>query len=270
MKIQMNSRRSGCLLLAAAVAFTMSVELRPRTGTVLAEPPSAIVRPKLELAFVYNNDKESADSYQTLLEEAGFSLEQIRVQAVAKTDFRSFAAILISSDTAQLWGGSAQGIDQAKKPILGLGEGGYFFFGDLKLAIGAPHGWHGNDRGVRPVNPAKSGLWSFRKTRIELEDFIPVYEATNHVGIFLPKPAEDVLLLGREEKDAQHYPLLQQGSRYVLWGFTASPTQMTRAGKELFIATCRYTAGLGESPVAEPPAAEAIDPFRKRSTSKAP
>jgi hypothetical protein len=204
------------------------------------------------------------------LEEAGFSLQQIRVQAVAKTDFSSFAAILIGSDTSQLWGGSAQAVDKAKKPILGLGEGGYYFFGALNLAIGAPHGWHGHDRGVRPVNPAKSGLWSFRKTRIESEEFIPVYEATHHVGVFVPKPAEDVLLLGREEKDAQHYPLLQQGSHYVLWGFTASPTQMTRAGKDLFIATCRYTVGLDESPVGEPPAAEAIDPFRKSSASKAP
>jgi hypothetical protein len=266
----MSSRRFGFLLLAAAVAFIMSVVLRPKTGAVLAEPPQAIVKPTIDLAFIYNNDKESADSYQTLLEEAGFSLQQIRVQAAAKTDFRSFAAILVGSDTARLWGGSAQAVDKAKKPILGLGEGGYDFFGDLKLAIGAPHGWHGNDRGVFLVNPAKSDLWAFSKAPVKVEEFITVYETTNHVGIYVPKPAEDVLLLGREEKDAQHFPLLRQGSHYVLWGFTASPNQVTRAGKEFFVATCRYTAGLGESRVGEPPAEEAIDPFRKKSTSKAP
>jgi hypothetical protein len=118
----------------------------------------------------------------------------------------------------------------------------------LKLAIGALQGWHGDDTGVVPVNPSKSQFWSSSKVPTQDGKLITLYEKTSHVGIHLPKPPEDVILMGREERDADHYPLVQQGSRYVLWGFTAAPDQMTRAGKELFIATCRHTAALDKSP----------------------
>jgi hypothetical protein len=266
----MSSLRFAFLLLAAAVSVAVSVELHLGTDKVFAEPNSASVPTNLRLAYIYQSDKRSADSFRDFLEEADCSVRQIHCDAVAETDFRPFAAILIGSDTNRVWRGLAKAVDNARKPILGLGEGGYYFFGDLKLAIGAPQGWHGNKTGVRPVNPAKSRFWSFRKGRNQLEEPITIYETTNHVGIYLLKPAKDVLLLGREENDAHHYPLLQQGPHYVFWGFTASPDQMTRAGKDLFIATCRYAAGLDESPVEDTLVEEAIDPFRKKVTSKAP
>lgn len=256
-------------MVVAAVAAAVSVEFRPGIKTVLAEPQSATIPSPLRLAYIYKNDKESADNFRHLLEDNDCFVQEIQLDAVAEIDFRSFAAILIGSDTKRAWAGLAKAVDVANKPILGLGEGGYDFFGDLKLAIGARHGWHGNERGLLPVNHPRSRLWSYSKAPSKL-GFVTVYETTNHVGIYAPKPADDVLLLGREEKNADHYPLLQQGSHYVLWGFTASPNQMTRAGKDLFIATCRYTADLKESSSGEAPAEDVVDPFRKRSTSKAP
>jgi hypothetical protein len=87
----------------------------------------------------------------------------------------------------------------------------------LKLAIGGPHGWHGTDAAVLPVD-AKSPLWA------GLTDgkAVKLYEATSHVGIKVVNPPADVVLLGREEVSKQHYPLIRQ-DRFVLWGFTDGP-----------------------------------------------
>ena len=53
----------------------------------------------------------------------------------------------------------------------------------------------------------------------------------------------DVLVIGREENDDHHYPILQQQSRYLFWGFTNSPASMTQTGKDLFINIVVYMTG---------------------------
>jgi hypothetical protein len=85
-----------------------------------------------------------------------------------------------------------------------------------------------------------------------------VYEGTEHVGIHLKERVAGVELIGREVKDADHYPLVKARSRYVLWGFQAGPAKMTAGGKELFIAICRHAAKLGGPKGGEkPPTASA-------------
>jgi hypothetical protein len=234
---------------------------------LLAKAPVPVKKPvkktKPKLAYIYAGDKNSADSFKKVLEEAGFSFDPSRLEAVEKTDFSSCAAILIGPDTEAAWEGARRArrakqpqgakqtvrdaIDRAKKPILGLGEGGYSFFGELGLAIGAGHGWHGRDTSIVPVEPSRSPFWTTSKIAVEDGKPIKVYEKTGHVGIFLPRPPRDVLLLGREERDTRHYPLVHQGPRYVLWGFQAPPEQMTPVGRVLFIAACRYTVALNKS-----------------------
>jgi hypothetical protein len=44
---------------------------------------------------------------------------------------------------------------------------------------------------------------------------VALYRKSSHVGIHLPKLLLGIELLGREEKDAVHYPLVRQ-DRYVL------------------------------------------------------
>ena len=67
------------------------------------------------------------------------------------------------------------------------------------------------------------------------DETIELYTSTNHVGIYLPEPPNDVVLLGREPEDPNHYPIVQEKDRYLLWGFTGNPDSMTPIGKELFI-----------------------------------
>jgi len=176
------------IALIAVVAGAWWIGLNSRVGNLLAKAPVPVKLSKLKLAYIYTGDNTSADSFKKLLEEAGFSFDPIRLEAVEKTDFSSFTAILIGPDTEVAWGGARpanrakqavrDAIDRAKKPILGLGEGGYSFFGSLGLAIGAGHGWHGRNTSVLPVDPSKSPFWSSSKVAAEDGKPIKVYEKT--------------------------------------------------------------------------------------------
>jgi hypothetical protein len=117
----------------------------------------------------------------------------------------------------------------------------------LGTAIGLPHVWHGGQAGLLAYDADRSKFWTTCKVKLPESKVLAVYKASRHVGVHLPKPPEDVVLLGREPQDATHYVLVGQGPRHMLWGFTAPPDQMTAEGKQLFVHTCRYTEALSES-----------------------
>ena len=225
-----------CAIGAALVALA---------PVALAAPvPKGAELKKLAVAYVHDTDARGAATFKKFLDAEGFAVELVARRAVARTDFTKYGLIVIGSDTeSDAWGDDAKTIANSGKPVLALGEGGYTFFGrtGLKLDIGAPMGWHGNATSVLPVD-ATSPLW--KAAEVPAGKALTLYKQTNHVGIHLPKPPANVVLLGREENDKTHYALVQQGDRYVLWGFTAGPDSMTADGRKVFVATCRYTAEL--------------------------
>ncbi len=129
-------------------------------------------------------------------------------------------------------------------PLIGLGEGGYAFFGKAGLAIGHPNGWHGQE-GRTYVVDTDHAIWHspyaipFGRDRIVI-----AYKQTDNVGIQVARPPADMLLLGREPDDKTHYNLLQQRSRFLLWGFQAGPSAMSADGLHLFVNVARYMAGM--------------------------
>lgn len=212
---------------------------------IAAPVPKVAKQKKVEMAYIHAADQKAAGAFKTMLDDEGFTVELLAHDAVAKADLSKYGLLVVGNDTENSqWGDAAAAVEKSGKPVLGLGEGGYTAFGKdgLKLAIGGPHGWHGTDAAVLPVDAAKSPLW----TAAGLPDgkAVKLYGATGHVGICLPNPPADVGLLGREEVSPKHYALVRQGDRFVLWGFTAGPDAMTADGRKLFVATCRYTAGL--------------------------
>jgi hypothetical protein len=90
-------------------------------------------------------------------------------------------------------------------------------------------------------------FWTGSKVPVPENQVLTVYRNSGHVGIHLPNPPADALLIGREANNDTHYVLVQQGERYVLWGFTGSPEQMTDVGRRLFVHTCRYTESLTDA-----------------------
>ncbi|MCK4735359.1 MAG: hypothetical protein KAT65_23100, partial [Methanophagales archaeon] len=194
---------------------------------------------KQDLAYIYSTDTTSANSYKSLLDANGYSTTLIQMSDVATTDFSKYDAIIAGSDTGSMssWGDSASvsAVKDSYKPIIGLGEGGYALFGQLKLSTGHPNGWHGDENSIYVVDTSHTIFKTPNAIPIPKSRVIRLYTSTQHVGIYLQEIPSNIVVLGREVGSTTHYPLTLERNKYLLWGFTASPKSMTRVSRGLFI-----------------------------------
>ncbi len=137
-------------------------------------------------------------------------------------------------------------ITSVNKPVLGLGEGGYAFFGQTGSPIGWPHGWHGPAQFVDNPVPAPSPYYynPFDLSGL-LGSPIKLYQALNNeVGIYVPGDPAPLTVLGWELPSSpqgkhDHAPLISDSCQQ-LWGFSESPTRMTPEGQRLFLNAVKY------------------------------
>ncbi|MFW9993622.1 MAG: right-handed parallel beta-helix repeat-containing protein [Candidatus Odinarchaeota archaeon] len=200
-----------------------------------------------KIAYILYNDNATADAYKSLLEANGFSTDLYTNSSIPSIVFDQYDLILIGSDTGSFadWGTTSEVniLEGSGKQIIGLGEGGYAFFGKLSLAIGYGNGYHGALNNITVVDSSHPVF----NTPVPIgPGTVQLYSSTSHVGIYLPTPPSDVVLLGREPPigeppiDSVYYPLVQEKERYLLWGFTAGPGSMTQVGKDLFLNIISY------------------------------
>jgi uncharacterized repeat protein (TIGR01451 family) len=171
---------------------------------------------------------------------------------VATTNFAVYKMIVVADDTGYLneWGTatpaslSAAQVAALKSPnipILGLGEGGYAFFGKLSLFLGWPHGWHGPQDVMNRAATAPLAIFP-----VAWDPITYMAAPANSVGIYLipnqPLPA-DVTPVGLENPTKDHSTLIVQGCR-TLWGNGGNPLEMSASGKPLFLNTVAYTHAL--------------------------
>ena len=200
------------------------------------------------IAYVYRSNADDANSFNNLLTSAGYTVTLVPLSAVTSTDFSLYDMTIIADDTGSLndWGtppGGLSGTQVAQikapnKPILGLGEGGYAFFGQLSLYIGWPRGWHGPQDIMNQAATAPAGY--FDPPTAPVTHYSTPF---NSVGIYLPPkqsvPA-DVTPIGLENPLDDHSPLITQDCR-TLWGNSGNPLVMTSDGKLLFLHTVSAT-----------------------------
>ncbi len=200
-----------------------------------------------KIAYVYRRDTATAGNFKSLLESAGYTVQLIQQSTVPTTNFDDFDLTIVANDTGNLdqWGAvSVTSIISPNKPIIGLGEGGYAFFGRVPSPIGWPNGWHGPqdkvlDTGLVPsyyLNPNNlSGL---------LPGPFPIYAApVNEVAIYLPTTPypPNVFPIGWEPLGVRpnHAALVNDGC-YHLWGYSGGPSQMNGNGQNLFLNAVAY------------------------------
>jgi len=232
---------------AAPPAATKAVE--PTKIVEPTEAPAAQPPERNRLLYVYYQDPGLADVYREFLAQHGFPVDAITVDQVAAADIAAYDLVIIGPDTlgsgeAEEWynaWGDAQSVAalaDSGKPVLGLEEGGLGFFGRLGLAIGGGNAWHGSDTGIRVADRDHP---IFRTPLPISGDSLILYTANEgHAGIFMPDPPPDAVLLGRELGDDQHYPIVMQAGRFLLWGFRAPPFNLTADGETLLINTIQY------------------------------
>ena len=214
-----------------------------------------------DIAYVFRGNTEDATSFYSLLTTAGYTVTLVPLSAVTTTDFSLFDMTIIANDTGSLdsWGTPPAATSTAQvakiiapnKPILGLGEGGYAFFGRLSLFIGWPQGWHGPQNVLNRAAGFPAAIFSGVGSDPLQHYIIP----TNSVGIYIkPSYPSDVIPVAMENPPLDHSSIIQQDCK-MLWGNSGNPTGMTGSpdGTLLFLNTVNYTHGLSCSKLPPPP-----------------
>lgn len=234
---------------------------QPRTWQLVQlDQPPCTPQASGEIAYVYRGNTADATSFYNLLTGRGYTVTLVPLGDVLATDFAAFDLTIIADDSGELdeWGNPALSVDQVNKikqpnrPILGLGEGGYAFFGKLALYIGWPNGWHGAQK---VVNRAPGAPTSYYASPNPISgDPVEIYsEPVNEVGIYLTGGVpSDTIPVGLEEPSTDHAALIFQGCRQ-LWGFSGNPNAMTATGRDLFINAVEYARTFQCAPQTPPP-----------------
>ncbi len=209
----------------------------------LQQPATALAAPA-RVAYIYSTDTVSRDSFKAMLELRGFAVDLVAMTSVTATNFSADQAIIIGNDTGDtsVWGTSSEFavVERSGKPIIGVGEGGYAYFGKLGLAIGYANGAHGSENQIAVVDPTLPMFSAPNPIALPPTGPLKIYNsALNTVEIYLPPiTSTDVHRLGRVATDASYAALIAQRGALqcnTLWGFSGAPSQMTPAGQDLFV-----------------------------------
>ena len=223
------------------------------------------------VAYVYRDDVATAKNFATLLEEHGMTVSVLTLDAVLKTDFRRFALTIIADDTGDRanWGTASGQVDTIAEnsKVLGLGEGGYAFFGQVKnalgqpgLAIGHPRGAHGSALDVYPVDPNLAFYRTAYNTGAASGMALQVYtDNVPNVAIAASNLGSDTFPTGYEDDNGTYSILVGQGCRQ-LWGFAAGPEKMTVNGRNLFVNAVQQAMSMPCSATLQNPCQEIFSP----------
>jgi hypothetical protein len=219
--------------------------------TLQAKAPQ---RPRADIAYIHESDTASAAAFEALLTSEGYSVQLVHMNQVMTTNFGLFKLIVVGDDTGSLdnWHSdviAAHHVARGGAPIIGVGDGGYAYFGKLDMQIGWANGWHGSQTSV--VGDAAQPYFRFP---YDLTGLLPgplvLYDnPVDEVGIHLPASVAGVTPLGREPNDNTHYALISERFGNVchqLWGFSGNPRAMNANGQRLFANVVRY--GLNNCP----------------------
>ena len=146
------------------------------------------------VAYIYNQDTASRDSFKFLLNGAGLSVDLVTLGAAETFDFSNDLSIIVGDDTGVLnaWGTPAAvaHVSGAGKPVVGVGEGGYAYFGQLSLAIGYPNAVHGPESDMGVVDPTMPLFTAPYPITIPASNILNLYAAGIPINsVFLNWPA---------------------------------------------------------------------------------
>ncbi|GIV76600.1 MAG: hypothetical protein KatS3mg050_0994 [Litorilinea sp.] len=192
--------------------------------------------------YVYRSQagEQVGMAYRTLLQENGIGVDLVHVNQVPASDIQNYNLVIVGPDTGYLdqWGtdDAFDTIVRNERPVLGLGEGGYAFFGRLKLAIGWPNGIPSNGTSIL-VDQYSDPIWDY-SFEFNLQDIktLQLYqEESNRVDILLNREQTSVQAYGLNDFDQRYGNVVMESGWWMLWGFDDGPKTMTEDGRRLFV-----------------------------------
>lgn len=205
------------------------------------------------VVYVFQGDADTL-GYASFLEDNDFDVVERHMSQVlswSADQWAEYDLVVIGPDTGSggSWGNEsgtmAQRISDSNNPILGLGNGGYAFFGKLGYAIGWGNGWSSSGNNVYVVNPDHRVWNNPNEITVPGNRLVNLYQSNvGYIAIHLPGPIEGVTTIGRQSNNDTHYPIISEDNKFLLWGFGEGPVKMTSTGKEVFINAARSILGL--------------------------
>lgn len=199
------------------------------------------------IAYI-SGDAIFADSFKRLLETYGYPTDIIPKSSVLQTNFSRYALIIIGSNTGYD-DKEAAAIQNARKPILGMQNGGAGLFKKMGLSISSGNGWTTTLSSLYVAEPAHPIFSLPYPINIPQNGEIVVIPEkgtsvmNNVYSLYTPALSPGVQLLAREFNDTSHYPLVREGSN-ILWGFWQMPDMLTDEGRSLFLNVVDYLSSL--------------------------
>ena len=195
----------------------------------------ALDRPRA--LYLYAADSGKADAFASLLEANGLDVDTLAVGG-SVADLTVYDLLLIGPDTGAVdgaWTGSEAWLTALKDsglPVVGIGEGGYAFFGKLALNTGFNHGSAASGASVLPNEPSHP-FWNEPYDTNHAGE-VQLYSA-NGPGVTVTGLGANVLWLGSKPPNSTPLWLTLERGRFFLWGFSRGPAAMTAEGKSLFV-----------------------------------
>jgi len=193
----------------------------------------------IRVAYVWSTDGGTANQYRALLQGNGLFVSLINLANVEVTNFSPYSLIVIGPDTGSedVWGTPAKvaRIQNSGRRVLGLGKGGYAFFGKLSLDIGYPNGMQFSDTQVLAVAPAHVMWAEPYDLALPLNGLATVYGGNGSSGRPVNLSQSAAERLARRPSSSIYYWLAREQTRYMLWGFDLGPAAMVDSGQELFV-----------------------------------
>jgi hypothetical protein len=120
--------------------------------------------------------------------------------------------------------------------VIAIGVGGASLFSQLGLAIGESNVMHGSETRLEVETPEL--LLSPFKVSAENKT-VQIYQPSNNPGVIGAYDGGSPAVAGFEgiarwENYRNHWPISRQGN-YLLWGFNAPSSNLTDAGRQLFV-----------------------------------
>jgi hypothetical protein len=191
-------------------------------------------------AYIYDQDGGTAESYKKLLEANGVGVDLLHMDQVRRTELLPYSLMIVGPDTGKLdkWGTQevVEHIIKYQRPVLGLGEGGYAFFGRLQRNIGHPNGAHGTGNKVIRESLGDRFWHQPYEFEVEKERIWQLYtENSGRVEIFLGEKPSGLTVFGYNDTNTLYADLVMESGFYMLWGFQLGPDSMTDDGRNLFV-----------------------------------
>ena len=198
------------------------------------------------IGYVYSSDSTTANGFKAFLDAQGYPTTLILQSNIVPGIFDSYGLILVGNETGYhgAWGDAAKvsAVNDSKKPVLGLYEGGAGLFQQLGLAVNWLHGGYGPGTGINIYAPSHVIF----KSPLEIQGPSPtLYSSTDyHLNFYNGNKTAEVLLLGQEPASTQYFTVTEERNRFLFWGYYQGPSAMTPEGQSLFKNIVAYMLGV--------------------------